>query len=241
MLIAKQVIEPSLEPFLPRDVSVPPALVRALLRRFASQQGYAVFDDVRALFQRIPLHQRGSAISGDSAPWPWTHTVLGVVSNSDARVVDVLADCGLLAAERRFGHPPPPPRPPPSAEQHPPLAKVAFQALSYDVGAEKPARAIFDAAAQLAQAHLAALPRAPQPPPQLQLDEAFERLHVGDELLGDCFAAQAAGWHGVLVDRDNRFGTGDAAGVVQRVDSDGRSFKAVRSLEELAAWRPEDG
>lgn len=61
---------------------------------------------------------------------------------------------------------------------------IDFVALSYDVGAEKPDRKMFDAARELGG--------------ELEPDEC---LHVGDDLVKDVQAAEAAGWHSVIVDR----------------------------------------
>ncbi len=76
--------------------------------------------------------------------------------------------------------------------------------LSYDVGFEKPNRRIFDAAKELVH---------------VEEDVECGYIHVGDDLEKDARGAEASGWTGVVLDRDDQY------------ESEG--LPRVRSLAEL--------
>ncbi len=126
---------------------------------------------------------------------------LGIITNSDDRVLPVLSSLNTSVASRRYGS---------DAKAYPlpwqlnDNSDVQFVILSYDVGFEKPDRRIFDAAKE-----------------QVHAEENLEcgYLHVGDDLEKDARGAEAAGWTGVLLDRDNQY---ENSGV-----------PCVRSLAEL--------
>lgn len=71
-------------------------------------------------------------------------------------------------------------------------AEIAFVALSYDVGVEKPHRKMFDAARCLAGG-----PREGE----LRADEC---VHIGDDTEKDYWGARDAGWGAVLVRREGK-------------------------------------
>lgn len=106
---------------------------------------------------------------------------VGILSNSDDRVSSILDSLGLRVGPRRYGMSPEPP-----SRDGQGRDDIDFVALSYDIGVEKPDRKMFDAARELGAMG-----------EDLEPDEC---LHVGDDLVKDVQAAEAAGWNSVRVD-----------------------------------------
>ncbi|KAJ3212562.1 hypothetical protein HDU82_000501 [Entophlyctis luteolus] len=94
--------------------------------------------------------------------------IVGVISNSDPRTRSILKSLGLFDV---------------------PNAPIDFVITSYDVGAEKPDRRIFNATLQMAN-------RLPNCTPAIVSNEA---LHVGDDAERDYAGARRAGWRAVQV------------------------------------------
>lgn len=147
-----------------------------LINRFNSKEGYEVFADAFDLVRDLATARRRSA-----AP----KTVVGLITNSDDRVPDVLSSLGFRVNTRRLGEPDL------QTAIEPP--DIDFTLMSYDVGHEKPHRRMFDAAKEMLASSR-----------DLDLDE-WNFLYVGDELEKDAFGAMDAGWDAVLVDRDSRY------------------------------------
>ena len=107
---------------------------------------------------------------------------IGIITNSDDRVLSVLSDLGLYVRHRRYGI---------STRaldfEDSSYVDINFVVISYDVGLEKPDRRIFDIARQLCS--------------KGQSIEPYECLHVGDHIQQDFLGAQAAGWNGLLLSR----------------------------------------
>lgn len=122
--------------------------------------------------------------------------------------------------------------------------------LSYDVGAEKPEREIFDAAKQMLGETL----RDASSGEGAQRADEFEMLFVGDDLEKDVLGARDAGWNSVLLDREGRYGerfeqsVGGGAGLVTIDASEedgtgaarGRNVQVVQDLRALGQWRPSE-
>ena len=110
---------------------------------------------------------------------------IGILTNSDDRVPQILSSFGLLVGPWRYGtHPP---------SQWRPLDNyhdIDFVALSYDIGFSKPDPQIFKATKEMAQQ---------------AIKDSLECLHVGDDIEKDYEAAQAAGWRSVLLDREREY------------------------------------
>ena len=151
-----------------------------LLNRYNSSEGYDVYPDVRPFF-RILQKMREDAQRDSTLP----KITVGVVTNSDDRVLSILSSLGLTVGPQRHRMLAKNP------EQHPEgAADIDFVVLSYDVGFEKPAREIFDAARDLT----------------LSFDSPGDRfIHVGDTVTVDYQGAEGAGWDGILLVRDNSF------------------------------------
>jgi FMN phosphatase YigB (HAD superfamily) len=145
-----------------------------LLERFSSFEGYSLYPDVLPFFRSL----------GDSTTDLHRHkqnTTIGVLTNSDDRVPRILSSLGLQVGSRRYGEPL-------HDQQKNPYRNhdIDFVALSYDVGFSKPDPRIFDATKKMAQK---------------AVGQDLRCIHIGDDLEKDYYAAQAAGWQSVLLDR----------------------------------------
>lgn len=171
----EQIINSTFTPLLPPgETLLPSALAPALLRRFACSEGYAAEPD---LVHTIRSLRQASG---------YDRVVVGVVTNSDDRVPDVLSSLGLTVSPLRYGSDASPAQ----------LVKgrdydVDFHCLSYDVGAEKPDRRMFDAAEEM-------LRRVAPEEDAL----SWQKVHIGDEHAKDVAGALSVGWDAVLLDVD---------------------------------------
>jgi beta-phosphoglucomutase-like phosphatase (HAD superfamily) len=102
---------------------------------------------------------------------------VGVITNSDDRIPGILSSLGLNVGSPRHGMGL-------SSQNSNSEEDINFVVMSYDVGHEKPAREIFDAARALAGA---------------SPTQGNWCLHVGDDLDKDYKGAKAADWESVLL------------------------------------------
>jgi FMN phosphatase YigB (HAD superfamily) len=181
---------------------VPQPLVNELLRRFSTKEGYDIFSDVLPFFKML----RSRSSTSDAKVWPWKKTVVGIITNSDDRVPGILESFGLKVGPRRVGTP---------DERKAEAAledDISFVVLSYDVGVEKPKRAIFEAAYKSFQETLAS-----------KGDESnaqdWEKLYIGDSLEHDVVGANQAGWKALRLDRQDQ-------------DQDSLTSKGIRVTRE---------
>lgn len=148
-----------------------------LLTRFSSSEGYVLYPDILPFFQALRRRRQRSSNSSE--------ILLGILTNSDDRVPSILTSLGLRVGPWRYGteegrlHAT-------SETYH----DIDFVALSYDIGFEKPHCGLFDAAREMASTSEGHITRC---------------VHVGDDLEKDYRGAEAAGWTGLLLDRDNRY------------------------------------
>jgi FMN phosphatase YigB (HAD superfamily) len=208
-----QVIHRSLSPVLnaagPAATPSGPTIASALIRHFATAAAYDTHEDAVELLRALKRQKQSP--HADFKP------VVGIVSNFDPRLRSILSSLGLSLA---------PPSGPWSAEHD-----VDFVLASYDVGAHKPAPAVFAAAETLATRLL----------PVEQRGAPLLKVHVGDSRECDADAAVAVGWHGVLVDRDSA--TLEPAGG-SRSSKAGLEYTdepppaALHELASLAPWNP---
>ncbi|KZF22474.1 HAD-superfamily hydrolase [Xylona heveae TC161] len=129
------VIRATLKPKLEERQALPAGLIPELINRFSSSEGYMLYPDVLPLFQEIRNKR-----DGKPSAWPWERTIVGIITNSDDRVPDVLSNFGLKVGARAVGR---------KGQKIGEIEKdddIEFVVLSYDVGAEKPDRRIFEAA-----------------------------------------------------------------------------------------------
>ncbi|CAK7203134.1 hypothetical protein SEUCBS139899_005863 [Sporothrix eucalyptigena] len=169
-----QVIHKSFQPLLRPDETIPADLAPQLLARFASREGYAMDPALPSLLRALKEQQSF-----------YDRIVVGVITNSDDRVPDILSSFGLRVSPLRFGGT----TPPSSTDSY----DIDFHCMSYDVGAEKPDPFIFRAAESLLPVVVGA-----QGETELNLDN-WDKVYVGDEAQKDVSGAQAAGWHPVLL------------------------------------------
>lgn len=223
--ITFQIITNTFKPLIPEDQSVPQAMVTKLLHRFWCDEGYTLFPDVPPLIRK--LREAHHAREEDTC----TRVVIGVITNSDDRVPDVLSSLGMKVSALRYGN-------------HTAFAAasrdyqeydVDFSVMSYDVGHEKPDQRIFQAAEEVLS---------------VALDDGkhdagdWRKVYVGDEFDKDVVGALSAGWKAVLIDRettgprdDLKWLDDEPVGSLYEVFD---SAKAVgfSSLEKLGQWLP---
>ncbi|KAF1987097.1 hypothetical protein K402DRAFT_393262 [Aulographum hederae CBS 113979] len=232
------VIRNTFTPFLghPRK-TVPTDLIRDLLHRFCSREGYELYPDILPFFQRLreyKTNSRALAEAQKDGTWPFTNTVVGVITNSDDRVPGVLRSLGLTVS--------------PLSIMRTEVGKenlgddVAFTVLSYDAGVEKPHPDIFRRASELFESTLHMRTRDHVEKPDLS---SYEKVYVGDDLEKDMFGAvdSGEGWKGVLMDRTGSlneegetFGPVDER-LVKRVQDGRETEMNVMVVRDLRGWK----
>ncbi|GAM88043.1 hypothetical protein ANO11243_060720 [Dothideomycetidae sp. 11243] len=229
-LTASQIIEKTFAPFLPgEDKKLPPVLAPALLHRFNSKEGYEMFSDATKLFKKFADTRPGQLYRridqhDDAKAMPEARLVLGLITNSDDRVPDVLSSFGLKVKPLRHGEDPRPYHP----TNEP--ADIDFTMMSYDVGHEKPDSRIFDAASAMLSEMLAA-----EGHQDADLTK-WRKVYVGDDLHKDALGAIDAGWEGVFLDRAEaspdavQTSSEDSTLVEMRTVADGRQVPTIRDL-----------
>ena len=197
------------------QVDLPEGLVGYLLDRFASKEGYALYDDVGPFFSHIrAVKEKGGRLG------PFERVVIGVVSNSDDRVPAVLKSLGLRVGDCRADEGVDSMRLSGFEERsssgvvegsavNDGVNDIDLVVTSYEAGVEKPSPRIFEVARRQAKA----LARG---------DDLADWtcVHVGDDLEKDYRAAVGAGWHGYFLARgdDARSGHGDTNVIRSLVD-----------------------
>lgn len=206
---------------------LPTNLTSTLINRFWCKDGYTLFPDVSYL-QKLSLSpQRQSDAS--------SRLVIGVITNSDDRVPDVLTSLGLRVNPLRYN---------PTTKdkqqevrqaeeaqkyQHP---DIDFCVMSYDVGVEKPSSEIFDAAVDTLSSLLSS-------EGQQFKQEDWALVYVGDEVAKDAKGAVMAGWDAVLLDRGGEADTayeGDAPGVEGWIEVEGKKVPILEGFEALGSY-----
>ncbi|KAF2664003.1 hypothetical protein BT63DRAFT_461120 [Microthyrium microscopicum] len=161
---------------------MPPGLAPALLHRFSSSLGYQVHDDAARLLEKLKSLRAQLAATDQQL-------VVGVLSNSDDRVPSILRSLGFQVSLPGLSDTP-------QAINAPtPNDHCQFVALSYDIGYEKPSAQIFDYAAVLVREYLISSSRKTCP---------ITKLYIGDDVEKDIKGANDAGWHSILIDRNDK-------------------------------------
>ncbi len=161
---------------------MPESLTTSLIRRFSTNEGYKLYDDVKPFFERLHNWRRCTNTASAEKP-PRVH--VGIISNSDDRVSTILGSHGIRVNDRRHCSD--------TLVGSPGLFDIDSVTLSYDVGFGKPHRMIFDAARNLS-------------PFATESDTLC--LHIGDSLSDDYHGAREAGWDSILLDRDSNHTSG---------------------------------
>lgn len=147
--------------------SLPPSLSHELYTHFSSGAAYELFPEVKHMFARnrsyrsLPLKWE---LPTSNSPHPMLsgpeRRIIGVVTNSDPRVIDVLRDLGLkvgVTEPQRIQEETALPswstaRPRAAASDWNSDNDIDFVCTSYEAGSEKPNNGIFDHALMLADA-----------------------------------------------------------------------------------------
>lgn len=193
-------------------------MVGELVDRFASREGYALYDDVGPLFRRLGTWRmdpkKGAARIFD-------RTIVGVVSNSDDRIPAILESLGLKVGairadqdkrsmelpgfeERRN-------KTTPSRRSHgcQEISDLDMIITSYEAGAEKPDKSIFDIAKRQAHSFGYGLDDAISPAEQARMVEKhldtsdWVCMHIGDDYEKDYRGAIGARWSSRLLLRES--------------------------------------
>lgn len=154
--------------------------------------------------------------------------IVGVITNSDDRVPDILMSLGMRVSPLRY--------PAGDRSRSTEDYDIDFSVMSYDVGYEKPDRKIFEAAERMLGNVLGEQ--------ETDLSE-WRKVYVGDEHAKDVVGAVGAGWNAILVDREASGQESEVAWLdqepAQNLFQVFEAQKAIgfRSLERLAEWLPE--
>ena len=213
----EEVIRGSFARALNDNGDLPEGLVQRLLDRFASREGYALYEDAGDFFARMrDVKSRQQQLRFG----PFERVVVGVLSNSDDRVPGVLKSLGLRVGDTRADQGVSSMRlagfeerssSTPSSQEDGQVNDLDLIITSYEAGEEKPNPTIFDVAKRQA----------------MRLCDCdagdvsnWAYVHVGDDYNKDYRAAIDAGWEGYYLPR------GDDSQVQQDV-------KTIHSLTEL--------
>ena len=196
---------------------LPEGLVQRLLDRFASKEGYALYEDAGEFMMRMREVKAG--LLQKQRFGPFEKVLVGVISNSDDRVPGVLKSLGLIVGDTRADQGVSSMRLAGFEERSSTAANQGDNAVndldfiitSYEAGEEKPSPAIFNVATQQAMTHSGA---------GSESASQWTCVHVGDDYSKDYQAAIAAGWEGYYLPRENE-------------GQDQQGAKRIRSLTEL--------
>lgn len=204
-------------------MAVSQQMISELMHRFSSNAGYQMDSNVLPFFKRLRQLNSRKEISQS---WPWQRTIVGVISNSDDRICDVLQSFGLNVARRRVGVP----------ERYEKIGvdlqeDISFVVCSYDAGYEKPDKRIFAAATDILNA--------------IGVKDA-DLVHVGDNWKEDVLGAVKAGWNAVLLDPEA--GSGEyllAADDVRETEETTNTnrrldylIRRIGNLNDMWKWKP---
>ena len=223
-------IHKTFTPLLRNGQVLPLDLAPTLLHRFSSREGYETEPQVVASLKGLRAHHDGHQ----------KQIVVGVITNSDDRVPDILSSLGFNVSPLRYGTKLDTAIVAETQRPH----DIDFHCMSYDVGVEKPDKRIFEAAefmlAQVVEA------REGQSPSESKLDEgsSWQKLYVGDEFAKDIVGAQNAGWKSVLLQAQGE-GESQHSEAPRIEDHSGASFDelfrdhtyaTVHSIQNVIAW-----
>ncbi|KAJ6260485.1 hypothetical protein Dda_4711 [Drechslerella dactyloides] len=193
-----QITEKTFTPLLKPQQTIPPALHAALWTHFSSSAGYHLFPDTLDFFAALTEFRQSVAAN----PWQFRTVTLGVLSNSDDRVIDILTSLGIAVRHRSrvttdadskviLDRMP--------ADANTPFYTtpnaVDFVTTSHAVGSEKPDSGIFLAAMASARELLVRRNIDGEP-------REWAWVHVGDNPVEDVAGAEAVGAVGVLLNRE---------------------------------------
>lgn len=227
MLIDPKIIHNTFKPYYGPSEQPPANLIPALIHRFHSEEGYALYPDVLPLLNKLRPDDR-TTYGGN--------VIIGVITNSDNRTADILTSLGLHVHPLHYGQPY-------KRGGMRPRYDIDFTVLSYDVGHEKPDQRIFAAAEEVLGTLMHSTDADTKTPAEFH-PERWRKVYVGDEYAKDVIGATNAGWNAVLIDRES----GERQPDVEYLDDKQpaslwdvfEKTKAVgfSSLENLSKWIP---
>ena len=140
------------------------SIIHSILDRFKGREAYGVYPDVLHFLQFMRKNH--------------PNTVIGIISNTDPNVYQLLENLGILEYFKGFTY------------------------FSYELEMSKPSQKIFDHVID------DVMKKRPElfVEESVQVDVRKGCWHVGDEWKNDLLAAKEAGWNSVLVDRANIHG-----------------------------------
>lgn len=199
--------------------SLPPELVPRLIHRFWSREGYELYNDVEPFFRELNVWKSRMMQGVMTQDKGFDQIIVGVVSNSDDRVPDILTSLGLkVGGTRAEGMQQNGPVPDATISSEP-GNDIDFVITSYEAGEEKPHRQIFDVAKTRGKACKKTLDDQ-----ENSQNESWTYVHVGDDEAKDYEGAIAAGWDSFYLPRH-------AQGSEMAYKSQG--IKTISSLSEL--------
>ena len=177
------VISEAFRPLLQPGHELPKPLTGMLLRRFSGSEAYELFSDTKEFFQQIRSWRQGE--NPHVGP---SQLVVGVLSNSDPRITQVLRGLGLTIGKDSGEEP----------------ADIDFVLTSYELGHEKPSSVAFAKAEGVARNILAQYPshnHLTVKSPSIDI-----KVHIGDHPHQDYHGALGCGrnWKAYLLDRDSK-------------------------------------
>ncbi|CAD0085606.1 unnamed protein product [Aureobasidium vineae] len=200
---------------------LPPTLTSTLINRFWCKDGYTLFPDTSYLRKLALSPQRQKDAS--------LRLVIGVITNSDDRVPDVLTSLGLRVNGLRYNSTISDNTKDGRGQE---TQDIDFCIMSYDVGVEKPSPQIFSAAVETLASLLAS-------EGNTYNKEDWALIYVGDEVGKDAKGAVNAGWDAVLLDRGGEVDTayeGDAAGVEGWIEVEGKKVPVLEGFGALGEY-----
>lgn len=176
------VVNETFRPLVTAVERIPESLPGSLFHHFSSKKGYELYPDTMPFFQQMKQWKQN--LTPDLGI---NNVVVGVVTNSDPRVVHVLQSFGLTIGQSRK-----------EGIQN----DVDFVSTSYETGHEKPNPAAFAKAEQRAR-NVLGLPQIRGQSSDDVVSDAI-KVHIGDHLHKDYWAAirSGRGWDAILLDRN---------------------------------------
>lgn len=175
-----KIITNTFKPLLKQNEELPAELAPKLLHRFWSNEGYELQPGVPEVLRHLR----------DAPRHNFDRVVVGVITNSDPRVPDVLSSLGLSISPLRYGHAEPSTR----GKEY----DIDFSVMSYDVGKKKPDAQIFRAAEEMLDPAL----KARGDTSTSRDPKAWEKVYVGDEYDKDVAGARNASWYSILISEE---------------------------------------
>jgi len=183
------------------------------MNQFSSKKAYYLFSDVQQFFKYLRTTKFQKLVGTAPPEWPWKSTTVGIITNSDPRVSQILRSLGVDVLKHQK----------PKRRED-----ISFVTTSYHVGVEKPDPQIFQAA-------LNTFVRRPSSA-EITVGELV-KVHVGDDMEKDVFGSMDAGWNTILIDREQKYrDEWDAAGEKKKtltVTANEREVTAINNLRGL--------